>query len=336
MRRNGGIPSSFRRALTFEKRLWAIPFYTCGWAWLLRQDLLEAKGLAPPSTLAETLSAAVRLTDPGQRLAGWALPLLRSSEGETLVHQVILGFGGALADEQGRRVVLASPETVEAVGFLAGILRNPDLRRSLPSDPRDWLAPTREAGFLAGRIAMAPVSAELYSRIVRERSFPRKALRALSPPAGPKRRATTAEGYLFVVSRETRHPELCLDLIGELLSPGRLGQLILETDGAVVPAYANLTHHPFWDGDPLREVFATNARGDPSRQLEFAEFGYPGPVSSGAAEVHARLVLGEALARCAEDGISPETAVREAHRRAERIYDDVNRTMAAFRRGDRR
>ena len=331
-RRNGEMPPALRRALTFDKKLWAIPFYGRAWAWLLRQDLLDARGIAAPNTLAEALEAAAKLADPPRGLAGWSLPLVSSREGESLVHQVILDYGGSLADQAGQRVVLASPETVEAIGFLASLVRSPAARASLPSGRQAWSAPARQAEFLAGRVGMAPVSAELYSRIVQEKTFPRKALRAISPPGGPKRRTTSAEGRHFVVAAATKRPDLCLDLVAELLSPARLREFMVAADGAAVPAYADLTSDPFWDADPLRPAFATNVRGDSSRQLELVEYGFPGPGSAGAAEVAAQLVLSGTLARCAEDLMAPDLAVREGHQRAQLIYESVARTMASIRR----
>lgn len=365
VRQNGEMPQSLRRALTFEKKLWAVPLYTRAWGWLLRKDLADAAGLTVPSTLAEAMDVASRLAEPSRGISGWALPLLRSSEGESFVHQVILGYGGALADEGGRRVALESGETIEAVRFLSDLLRArhgpagpasagettapspvpaheppavvsggaPGPRTALPSNPREWTREGREAAFLAGRIALAPVSAELYSRIRREERFPAKALQVVSPPGGPKRRTTTAEGRHLAVSAHTRHPELCLDLIAALVSPTQLRRLLLESEGAAVPAYADLTHDPFWDADPLRPGFAVNARGDLSRRLEMVEYGHPGPATPAAGDVAAELLLSGMVLRCAEEGIVPETAVREAHRRAERIYEAVAVELARARRG---
>ena len=333
VRQNGAIATRLRQCLTSEKKLWAVPFGGTARLWLLRRDLADAGGVGAPNTFAEAVAAAGKLNDAARGTVGLALPLARSVECESLVAQVVAAFGGGLATSDGLQPALVSAEAAEALSFLADLVRRPE-RAGLPLDRAAWSGAAVDAAFFAGRAALALVSADAY---VASRADPHGLandanLRSISPPAGSKRRATVPDGYAFVVARECARPDLVASLLRQVLSPARLRELAVATGGAFVPAYADATHQPFWDSDPILAGIIQAVRGDASRQIDVVEPGHPGPITAGAVEVGASLALSAALGRCSDEGLSAEDSLKLAQTGALHAYDRVTRDLAALRR----
>ncbi|MPY79431.1 MAG: extracellular solute-binding protein [Actinophytocola sp.] len=114
-----------REALSFEDRLYAVPFYGESSFLMYRKDLFTKAGLEMPAqpTWHQVAGFAEKLHDPKNKVAGICLRGL-PGWGEVLapLNSMILTFGGQWYDENWH-AQLTSPETTHAVKFYVDLVR---------------------------------------------------------------------------------------------------------------------------------------------------------------------------------------------------------------------
>ena len=327
---HGEVHWSSRRAVSYDEKLWGVPFYSKGWAWLVRGDVLETLRIDEPKSYADALQIVARLGGSPRATAPWFLPLTADLIGEAQVNQAIAAFDGATADGSGLRVVVSSQQAASALDALAAMARASSVALGGPPD-----ALSAVTAFEAGRLAMIPGDAAYYTRLTRgpdPAPWAAKSLRVTVPLLGAKLRYTSAQARYFVVSRTCSDPDRASDAIASLLSPAPLRQAMVKCDGLVIPAYSNYLHDPFWDNDPARQVFVANVRGDNLRQMALVDFGHAGPATVQSATLADRGHLREALRRVLEDGIPATEALKECQQRGEQTYQDAARAYASVSR----
>jgi ABC-type glycerol-3-phosphate transport system substrate-binding protein len=107
----------------FDGRWYAIPYHFIASGMYLRKDWYEEKGLPLKLhyTWEELRDNALEVSDPAKRRFGWGLTVNRSGDANGFIENVINTYGGSLISNDGRTVVLNSPETVEALDYLLGL-----------------------------------------------------------------------------------------------------------------------------------------------------------------------------------------------------------------------
>ena len=330
LRVHGEVTWTSRRAVTYEKKLWGVPFYSRGWAWLVRDDVLQALRIGEPSSYTDALKIVDQLSGTPRAAAPWVLPLGADIVGEAFVNQAIAAFGGQLADGSGLRAALDTPEAVNALDTIARMV-------SISAAPTglSLSADAAASQFEAGLLAIMPASASYFVRLARGASpapWAAKSLRVAYPLLGAKLRYTSADARYFVVSNACRDVEQASRAIAVLLAPTLLRQALRKCEGSVIPAYSDYLHDPWWDADPVRPIFAACVRGDSLNRVELVDFGHNGPASVQAATAADRGLLREAVRRIVEDRVPASQAVKECQQRAEQAFQDGARAYAAAAR----
>ena len=83
--------------------------------------------------------------------------------------------------------------------------------------------------------------------------------------------------------------------------------------GQAGPVYKTRADNPYWKSDP-------NFQGMLQNVLRGVWPGYPGPITPAAVEVQAQYILCDMAGRVVVGGLSPEAALKEAHKRVEDIH----------------
>ncbi len=81
---------------TYDKKLYALPWYNNGPGLYYRKDLLDAKGLKAPKTYDELLNVAKAVQTPD--IAGFAMQLVQGEGGIINWMEYLWGYGGDLVD----------------------------------------------------------------------------------------------------------------------------------------------------------------------------------------------------------------------------------------------
>jgi multiple sugar transport system substrate-binding protein len=120
-------------ACTYDGSFTAVPFYQDAGQLYYRSDLLDAAGLEVPKTWDDLTSAARALMGKGARLGfSW-----QAKQAEILVCNLVefvASAGGSILGPDGRTVMIAEPEAVEAVQYMY------DTMNSLGISPKDVLS----------------------------------------------------------------------------------------------------------------------------------------------------------------------------------------------------
>jgi multiple sugar transport system substrate-binding protein len=98
---------------TYDKKLYAIPWYNNGPGLYVRKDLLQAKGMTAPKTYDDLLKAALAVQTP--EIAGFAMQLPQSEGGIINWMEYLWGYGGDLADANMKVVVDQGTAGVEGM-----------------------------------------------------------------------------------------------------------------------------------------------------------------------------------------------------------------------------
>ena len=141
-----------------------MPFFSTTGAWFARKDLFEAKGIdfLTLDTLQKRRDAALQVSDPDNEVWGWGVTINKSGDGHGVILAAIHTFGGRMVDETGEKVTFNSPETVEAVKWLAETYTSEQYKPMLPPGIESWTDPSNNEAFLAGKIALTSNAFSVY------------------------------------------------------------------------------------------------------------------------------------------------------------------------------
>jgi multiple sugar transport system substrate-binding protein len=147
---------SLKSAYSWQGKLSGLPIYSEVTILYYRKDLLAAKGIAVPKTIAELEDAAVKLKN-APRTYGIALRGLRG-EGMNVYTwtEWLRSYGGDFLGPQ-MQPVFNSPEAIEGTEHYAKIIHDAG-----PPGSGTWGWPQVSSSFAAGRVAMTVESTAFY------------------------------------------------------------------------------------------------------------------------------------------------------------------------------
>ena len=119
--------------------------------------------------------------------------------------------------------------------------------------------------------------------------------------------------YNWGLFKASKHAELCEDLVRWVEDEKRFEEYMKACSGQAGPVYEARARHPYWKTDPNYDGMLQNI-------LRGVWIGYPGPITPAAIEVQAQYILCDMAGRIVVGGLSPEAALKEAHKRVEDIY----------------
>ena len=157
-----------KKELMIDGDWYAIPFHVRsdgGWA---RKDLWDAVGIdvTQLKTYDELREAAMEVSDPAKEIWGWGMTVNRGGDGNWMTHRLIHSFGATWVDETGQKVMIDSPETVQALEWLLDTYTNPQWERMLPPGVLSWTDPTNNEVFLGGKLAYTQNGGTVYAKAV--------------------------------------------------------------------------------------------------------------------------------------------------------------------------
>jgi ABC-type glycerol-3-phosphate transport system substrate-binding protein len=132
-------------------------------------------------------------------------------------------------------------------------------------------------------------------------------------PGGPAGSFVASGPYNWGIFQKSKYADLCEDLIRWVEDEGRFSEFLQVTVGQGGPVYKARVDHPYWKSDPNFDAILQNI-------LRGVLPGYPGPMTPAAVEVQAQKILTDMAGRVVVGGLSPEAALKEAHKRVEEIY----------------
>lgn len=308
----------------FDGRWFAIPYHFIGIGSFLRKDWMSDEGITPKDvyTWEELRDLCLAISDPGKRRFGWGMTVNRSGDANGMIEALINSYGGAIASNDGRKVTFDSPETVQAVTFLADIYTNPRYKPMLPPGVAAWTDSSNNENWLAGILGYTRNQFSVYADSKTKKNPVYANTHVFADCTGPATDNSLLLGQSqgFVIFKGAKNPALAKLLTQYLVTAPALVGVAKEAPGLALPAWEKV-----WDADP----FFTS--GDPAfpimrkitqQKLPLSTkngLDFPQKASAGQQAAVGAYVLTDMMQQVIQ-GTSPAQAVRAAHARMVQIF----------------
>jgi multiple sugar transport system substrate-binding protein len=259
--------------------------------------------------------------DVGKKLKAKGKPVgqaLGHSFGDppTFAYPFLWDFGGAEVDKTGKKVVLNSKGSVEAVKFLTAFWKDACDEGGLA-----WDDTNNNRAFLGGEICATLNGASIYiaakrgqDKIKDERGEPLvRDIQHARLPAGPAASSSYHTAFAHGVMKYGKNQKLAKDFLKWFHGQDAFGRWFEVAEGFSVGATRRWERHALWNTiDEPMKGFRTAP--DNSRTMGFA-----GPPSAKATEVYSKYVIVDMFAKGVQ-GTRPEDAVAWAAAELKKIY----------------
>ncbi len=255
----------------------------------------------------------------GKKLKAKGTPLgqaLGQSFGDppTFAYPLMWSFGGMEVDDKGK-VVINSPETVEAVKYMTAMWKD-----SFDEGGLAWDDASNNRAFLAGEISSTLNGASIYLLANREKGkYMTDTKQELASdilhgelPAGPKGKFAFHTFQSHVMPSYSKNQKAAKDLLRFIHKKENYEQWFQMGLGFDTPGTKSWETHPMWDKDPVMKPFAVAGKLG-------ATPGRAGPPNAKAAEVLSKYLIVNMFASAIK-GQKAEECVSAAEAELKKIY----------------
>ena len=287
------------------KRWIGVPQFIVSWAVTYRQDWFQQEGLSYPATWDEFRAAGKKLKAKGKPFGqafghsindpnAWAYPL-------------VWMWGGVEVDA-GRKVVLNSKNTVEAVRF-----NNVLWKECFDEGGLAWDDSNNNRAFLSQEISLTGNAPSIY--VAARQKFPDvyKGTNHGHYPPGPAGRFYWLPCWNSCVMKASKQQKVAKDFIRFYMDRPQFDKYFEVMDTFGIPGTRVYRDHPLWRKDPKTAVF-------PETLASARQVGYPGPPDRRATEALSKYILVDMFAKSIQ-GMRPEDAVAWASGELRKIYE---------------
>ena len=316
-----GAPNTGARATHFVDGKWVgLPFYDRSGNYWVREDKFAAVGMSIEKGSFDTWDklreACLAVSRPSENFYGWGMTVNRSGDGESLVQTVMQQFGGALADVTGEKVTLYSPETIDAMQWLADCYLDRKYQDMVPPGVNAWNDLSNNEAYLAGVIGFTSNAGTIYAKAKLDGNPVGDSTMLVPVPFGPSglRLQGSAPHYLYLM-QGSQNFEASVALGEHLLSEEIQRKMWSISYGYTVPAWAKYWDHPDVTSNRIAMAFKPVAFNEPP----FQGIAYRGPLSEAAEAVNQEVVMTDMMGEIL-GGKRVDLAVRDAHLRSIQLY----------------
>ena len=225
-------------------------------------------------------------------------------------------FGGAETDASGKKVVLNSKGTVEAVKWMTDFWKVACDESALA-----WDDTNNNRAFLAGEISATLNGASIYiaakrgqDKIKDDRGEPMvRDIQHARLPAGPAGSWSYHTAFAHGVMKYGKNPKLAKDFLKWLDGKDQFGKWFQVAEGFSVGATK------FWEQHPLWATIDEPMKGFRTAPDNARVIGFAGPPSAKATEVYTKYVIVDMYAKAVQ-GMKAEDAVKWAAGELKKIY----------------
>jgi ABC-type glycerol-3-phosphate transport system substrate-binding protein len=279
----------------------------------VRKDLLAEKGVKTPKVYdPDVVEMAKKCQDPSKDLWGFGQTLNRSDDGNGFMQAILWNYGGSAWDKDGKPALATTylKQNMEALQFAVDTIQKHKIQ---PPGVMSWTDVHNNEAYMAGKLVSTNNGASLYYAMVNRKHPLAEKTQVVLTPGGPAGSFIAAGAYNWGLFKASKHQELCDDMVRWVEDEGRFEEYMKASIGQAGAVYKKRAEHPYWKTDPNFDGMLQNI-------LRSVWPGYPGPISPAAIEVQAQYILCDMAGRVVVGGLSPEAALKEAHKRVEDIH----------------
>lgn len=296
----GQATFGFKEALYFQgeggnkEEWWATPFHTRVDGNWIRRDVFQANGLdvdRDTETFDKMREAALKVSNPDQKMWGWGLTVNRSGDGSGIVKNILYRFGSVLQDETGQFVRFNSPESIKGLEWLKETYTDPKWAKMLPPGVGAWTDTSNNEAFLAGILAITQNAGTMYAKAVLDKVPFAKDIAYVPYPKriSDGARLDTFSGNRWYLLKNSKNREAVHDLVRHMQTQPVQERIWTISTGYALPAYANAKNNAIIQGDHVAKAAAEIAFADAatSPKLQFTGLRWPGPPNAAVDSIDA-------------------------------------------------
>jgi multiple sugar transport system substrate-binding protein len=312
----GGFYEVWQPSCEVNGKWLSVPHSIVGNAVSYRKSWLKEVGFDKfPKTFEELRKAGAALKKKGKPLG----QTLGHTFGDapTFTYPLTWAYGGAETDKSGKKVVLNSKGTVDAVKFMQAAWKE-----AFDEGGLAWDDTNNNRAFHAGEISATLNGASIYivakrqkDKIKDDKGEPLFQDIDHAPlPAGPSGGFLLFLNQSNAIMKYSKNQKLAKDFLTWLHKPDNYGKWFASQEGYSVGATHKWENDPMWGklDEPLK-MFRTAAR---NTRL----FGYAGPSTAKATEAFTKYIITDMYARAVQ-GTKAEDSVKQAETELKKIYE---------------
>ncbi len=309
----GGLFPFADRVVQFQGQYYGVAHQGFGGGLHIRKDLVAEKGLKMPKVYdPDVIEVAKKCQDPSKELWGFGQTLNRSDDGNGFMRNILWDYGGSAWDKDGKPALATTylKQNMAALQFAVDTIQKHKIQ---PPGVMGWTDVHNNEAFMAGKLVCTNNGASLYYAMGVKKHPLFEKTQVILTPGGPAGSFVFTGAYNWGVFKAGKHAELCEDMIRWVEDERRFEEFMKASLGQAGPVYKSRAENPYWKTDP-------NFEGMKENVLRSVWPGYPGPITPAAIEVEAQYILCDMAGRVVVAGLSPEAALKEAHKRVEDIH----------------
>jgi N,N'-diacetylchitobiose transport system substrate-binding protein len=256
--------TSLLEAGTYDGKFYAVPYYAGARIVIYRKDLFEKAGIEVPTTLDEFLAAGVALKEDNADVPNFSGIYLPGRNWYAVL-SFLWEFGGDIATKDGDAWVgqLDSPESIEGLEFFKRVFDEANAAPADGDDANDYIA------FCNGEVGMMQAPGWKPGQIINPDDGCPDLEDQIGVFALPGLEAgTTAPVFLggsnLAIPVNSEHPDLALDLLKIMISPGYQSQF---AQAGTIPALkSELANVAGSDAAVVQAEAAENSRFVPTSE----------------------------------------------------------------------
>jgi multiple sugar transport system substrate-binding protein len=234
-------------------------------------------------------------------------------DGNNYAHWLLWSHGGKMVDESGK-VVINSPETMKSIEYAT------ELYKTFIPGTESWLDVNNNRAFLAGELGVIANGISAYRTAqINKDNDPKlteiaKDIRTTNLPIGPVGQSVelhqTTVGVIF---NYTPYPNAAKAYLQFMFEEAQMNDWIKGSLGYCCQTLKAFANNPIWSEDP-------NAVAYSKASETLRPNGYAGPLGYASAATMADYVLVDMYAKAVTGQATPQEAMEEAEKRANRYY----------------
>ncbi len=234
-------------------------------------------------------------------------------DGNNYAHWLLWSHGGKMVDESGK-VVINSPETMKAIEYAQ------ELYKTFIPGTESWLDVNNNRAFLAGELGVIANGISAYNTAKTNKdNDPKlaeiaKDIRTTNLPIGPVGQSVELhQTTVAVIFNYTPYPNAAKAYLQFMFEDAQMNDWITGSAGYCCQTLKAFANNPVWGADPNNAAYARASE-------TLRPNGYAGPLGYASAATMADYVLVDMFAKAVTGQATPQEAMEEAEKRANRYY----------------
>ncbi|AZN99512.1 carbohydrate ABC transporter substrate-binding protein [Mesorhizobium sp. M9A.F.Ca.ET.002.03.1.2] len=308
----GGWHDGPKQYATREGKFLGLPLATIGNAIVYRESWVKEAGFSefPKDTagLLELCKALQAKGHPAGFTHGHGV-----GDGNNYAHWLLWSHGGQMVDESGK-VTINSPETLKSIEYAQ------ELYKTFIPGTESWLDVNNNRAFLAGELSVIANGISAYNTAkINKDNDPKlteiaKDIRTTNLPIGPVGKSVELfQVTTAVIFDYTPYPNAAKAYLQFMFEEQQMAEWITSSAGYCCQTLKAFDNNPVWTADPNNAAYA-------KASATLRPNGFAGPLGYASAATMADYVLVDMFAKAVTGQATPQEAMEEAEKRANRYY----------------